>query len=185
MKTRKIAFSSFRTHIASILCVFLIFAADTVSARHPRKPTHAVLDPLKIPKFVNELPILDVLKPDAGQGTTKYTVIAKQFYQQILPHGFPPTKVFGFGGAVLDDDHHDNHPPHAHHDKLKFSSPGPTIEAIRNVPILVQYKNELKGKHMFAVDPTIMFANPNSMEEPMPPFKNSHLVTKMPKALSL
>jgi spore coat protein A len=47
------------------------------------------------------------------------------------------------------------------------NSPGLTFEAIRGVPIQVTWHNNIITPHMFAVDPTIHWANPNNM--PMMP----------------
>src|SRR5207245_6844662 len=39
-----------------------------------------------------------------------------------------------------------------------------------NQPVCVHYRNELRGVHMFPVDPTIMPANVNMAPTPTPPF---------------
>jgi FtsP/CotA-like multicopper oxidase with cupredoxin domain len=43
------------------------------------------------------------------------------------------------------------------------NSPGPTFEVTRGVPITVSWKNEITTPHMFAVDPTLHWANPNGL----------------------
>ena len=50
------------------------------------------------------------------------------------------------------------------------SSPGPTFEAIRNIPVMVKWINKLKCSNRFAVDPMLHWANPNDikMDPPMP-----------------
>lgn len=91
-----------------------------------------------------------------------YMVDISEFKQQILPEGFPKTKVWGYGGLVKD--------PKTGRIRYHRSTPGPTFEAIRGIPVKVKWINRLKGKHLFAVDPTLHWANPNHMpmHPPMP-----------------
>jgi len=96
----------------------------------------------------------------------EYTVDVSEFEQQILPHGFPKTTVWGYGGLVKDPDTGET---------VYFRyTPAPTFEAIRGIPIHVQWINNLTGPHLFAVDPTLHWANPNMMPMnpplPWPPF---------------
>ncbi|HHU72832.1 MAG TPA: multicopper oxidase domain-containing protein, partial [Clostridiales bacterium] len=95
-----------------------------------------------------------------------YTIDISEFYQQILPPGLPRTKVWGYGGFIKDEK--------TGRAKYSRSSPGATFEAVRGVPVKVKWINRLKGKHLFAVDPTIHWANPNNMPQnppkPWPPF---------------
>ena len=104
-----------------------------------------------------------------------YVVSVREFMQQILPvidangnpTGFGATKVWGFEGqakdAVTGEDL-----------GLIHSSPGGTFEANRGVPVQVKWVNNLVDSsgnplmHMFAIDPTIQWANPNGMESPNP-----------------
>ena len=128
------------------------------------------LDPKTIPKFVNELVIPPVYEPtvvkDQSTGKVKshnYRVTISQFTQQILPEGFPETTVWGYGSKVRDSETGDIIPDFR-------STPGPTFEAKRHIPINVQWVNNLTESHPLAVDPTINWANPNNMAMPMPPF---------------
>lgn len=131
------------------------------------------LDPLIIPKYVNQLEKPPVFKP---YRTWTYEIIhgrkvrrKRHYYcvdigvtkQQMLPKGFPKTIVYGYGGLVVD--------PKTGKTTYKMCSPGPTFEARRGTPIIVKWRNKIKGKHMFAVDPTLHWANPNQM--PMEPPK--------------
>jgi hypothetical protein len=58
------------------------------------------LDPLTIPKFVNQLtgppPVYDQVAPN------EYAVDMVEIMQQVLPPGFPQTKVWGYGGLAKD-----------------------------------------------------------------------------------
>jgi FtsP/CotA-like multicopper oxidase with cupredoxin domain len=152
-------------------------------------PDQATLDPNLIPKFVNQLVIPPVYVPqytiqtgnnqqgdhqtgnnqqgDHQTGNTQiYKVDMNAFSEQILPlfdvNGNPlgQTKVWGYGGLVKDA---------VTGKSLGYvqNSPGPTFEAIRGVPIQVTWHNNITTPQMFAVDPTIHWANPNNM--PMMP----------------
>lgn len=141
---------------------------------HTKQPTK--LDPKDIPKYVNQLPKPPVYKPCIsrkwslfGPGKIKhsYTIDISEFEQQVLPPGLPQTKVWGYGGLIKDEKT----------GKVKYSrsTPGATFEAIRGVPVKVKWINKLKGKHLFAVDPTLHWANPNNkpmhdLSKPWPPF---------------
>lgn len=134
------------------------------------------LDPDDIPKYVNQLPKPPVYKPCIkrkwclfGHSRIKhsYTIDISEFDQQILPPGMPQTKVWGYGGLVKDEK--------TGKTKYSRSAPGATFETIRGIPVQVKWINKLKGKHLFAVDPTIHWANPNNMPmhhipKPWPPF---------------
>ena len=128
-----------------------------------------ILDPLKIPKWVNQLdgpppawtatPVYD----DAGALVAyNYTVEMTSFSQQILPSPFPQTPVWGYAGYAYDS---------VTGESLGFvrSSPGASFEAERGVPVNVKWVNSITEEHMFAVDPTLHWANPNDMMMPEGP----------------
>jgi FtsP/CotA-like multicopper oxidase with cupredoxin domain len=139
-----------------------------------KQPTK--LDPKDIPKYENQLVKPPVYKPGITQKCCRfrnhkiehsYAIDVSEFYQQILPPGLPPTKVWGYGGLVTEKK--------TGKTKYSKSTPGATFEAIRGIPVKVKWINRLKGKHPFAVDPTIHWANPNNMPmhnlpKPWPPF---------------
>lgn len=151
---------------------------------HAEKPKK--LNPRDIPKYMNQLPKPPVYKPcvsrmcsRSGQARLKhsYTVDVSEFYQQILPPGLPKTKVWGYGGLIKDEK--------TGWTKYSRSTPGATFEAIRGIPIEVKWVNRLKGRHPFAVDPTIHWANPNNMPthnlpRPWPPFPPGFLKAQFP-----
>lgn len=132
------------------------------------------LDPVLIPKFTDQLTKPSVYYPvmprrrrslankDNCGRKDYYKVDISEFKQQLLPKGFPKTTVWGYGGLVRD----------SQTGQIKYarSTPGATFEATRGVPIVVKWVNLLKGKQMFAVDPTLHWANPNdmSMKPPKP-----------------
>lgn len=131
------------------------------------------LDPLTIPKYVNKLEKPPVFEPyevkhrtdkrwtDRYQIQHHYTIYIDQTYQQMLPPGYPMTKVFGYGGIISD--------PKTGKLRYHISSPGSTFEAKRDIPVVVNWKNCIKEPHFLAVDPTLHWANPNNM--PMEPPK--------------
>ncbi len=131
------------------------------------------LDPLIIPKYVNQLEKPPVFKPyktwthemingkKVKRKKHHYCVEIGVTKQQMLPKGFPKTKVYGYGGQIID--------PKTGKTTYAICSPGPTFEARRGTPVTVKWINRIKGKHMFAVDPTLHWANPNHM--PMEPPK--------------
>jgi len=141
------------------------------------------LDPVSIPKYVNQLVKPPVYKPivlnakvkckkkvHGGKGTWRkkrekrhlYFVDISKFKQQILPEGLPKTTVWGYGGLIKD--------PKTNRIKYSRSAPGATFEAVRDVPVMVKWINRLTGSNPFAVDPTLHWANPNnmSMDPPKP-----------------
>jgi len=120
------------------------------------------LDPLGVPKYQTPLLIPPVM-PRArtipnpmGKPVDYYEISMRQFSQQILPAGLPPTTVWGYGalksqnkkGLVI------------HH------APSLTIEAEHNRPVRVKWINELVDDtgnylpHLLPVDPTLHWANP-------------------------
>ncbi|TGE33608.1 multicopper oxidase [Desulfosporosinus sp. Sb-LF] len=128
------------------------------------------LDPNNIPKFLDELVIPPVYEPTIVKKpftnivkSHDYRISVSQFSQQILPSGFPETIVWGYGGKAKDPETGEIMPDFR-------NTPGATFEALRGVPINVQWENNLGGPHLLPVDPTLHWANPNKMGMPMPPF---------------
>jgi len=131
------------------------------------------LDPTTIPKFVNQLtkppvhvPVGTKREPSTGKNLPLYEVSQRTIHQQVLPPGFPTTKLYAYGGLVNFSEK--DQPANI---QTAFTFPGPTFEAVRNQRIFVHYRNELDGDLMFPVDPTIMAANVNDSPIPDPPFK--------------
>lgn len=123
------------------ISLLMIFSGTLAFAQMP-----ALLDPLTQPKFINPLPIPGVLSP-VSPGGTYYEVSMSQFEQQLGIYdaqGNPlTTTVWGYNGSY----------------------PGPTIEAWRNVPVSVKWKNELTDNgsmlpHLLEIDTSIHWAMP-------------------------
>lgn len=121
------------------------------------------LDPKIISKYVNQLVVPPVYIPqiikDPITGkiiSHNYTISVSQFRQQLLPLKFPMTTVWGYGGNAVKYLYGDM--------RSKFrNAPGATFEAIRGIPINIQWINNLTGPHLLPVDPTLHWADPNSL----------------------
>ncbi len=111
--------------------------------------TPGLLDPAMVPKFVNPLPIPGVMEP-IEPGGSHYEVSMSQFDQDlglglVGENGETmTTTVWGYNGSF----------------------PGPTIEARRDDPITVLWKNDLVDEndnplpHLLPVDTSIHWAHP-------------------------
>jgi len=130
----------------------------------------ALLNPLTIPKWVNQLdgppPVYAPTVVTDGAGNVirhEYKVNMTSFTQQVLPLGMPMTPVWGYGGEAKDA---------VTGALLGYvrNSPAPSFEAIRGIPNQVTWINNITTPHMFPVDPTLHWADPNNFGMPMPPF---------------
>jgi FtsP/CotA-like multicopper oxidase with cupredoxin domain len=120
------------------------------------------LNPATIPKFQTALlippvmPKAAMLRQPGGKLVDYYEISMKQFSQQILPAGLPPTTVWGYGGKVAQ----------SNRGLLIHNAPSLTIEATVNRPVRVKWINELVDEsgnylpHLLPVDPTLHWANP-------------------------
>ncbi|MFC7382253.1 multicopper oxidase family protein [Sphaerisporangium rhizosphaerae] len=112
-----------------------------------------MMDPAAIAKYVTPLAVPPVMPSlsAAGDPVDRYLIGVRRFRQQILPPRSPATTVWGYGSV--------RHP-------RTFSSPGFTLEATVDRPVLVTWANELvdgDGRHLphlLPVDPTLHWANP-------------------------
>ncbi len=120
------------------------------------------LDPNDVTKFVTPMlippvmPRAAVIRAQGGKPIDYYEISMKQFDQQILPSGMPPTTVWGYGGKAA----------RSNRGLLIHNAPSLTIEAMANRPVRVKWINELvdaEGNflpHLLPVDPTLHWANP-------------------------
>jgi FtsP/CotA-like multicopper oxidase with cupredoxin domain len=128
------------------------------------------LDPNTIPKFVNQLEkpfvyVPTLIKDCYGKVIRQeYTVSWAQTFQQILPPGFPQTRVTAFGGLERDPNNPNATPV------FRRSVPGATFELTRGLPVINHWRNEVNQPQFLAVDPTLDWANPNNFPPPCPPF---------------
>ena len=162
---------------ALILTAIFLSSVPLVSAQDlSAKPSF--LDPLKIPKYTNQLdgssPVFTPTNITDSQGNVirqDYTISASEFYQQMLPTvdsngkptGYGLSKVWGFSGQAQD---------YVTGKSLGViqSTPGATFETTRGIPAQVKWVNNLVDSqgnplpYMYPVDPTIHWANPNNID---------------------
>jgi FtsP/CotA-like multicopper oxidase with cupredoxin domain len=157
--------------IAFVVFTILLIVISNAWPMFTAAASPALLNPLTIPKYVNQLtgpPPIYVPRVIKGKGGEvirhEYTVTMQSFKQQILPSGYPTTPVWGYGGVTKDA---------VTGARLGFvkNSPGPTFEAVRGIPSYVNWQNRIGSSHMFPVDPTLHWANPNGMDVPESPFE--------------
>lgn len=149
--------------------VGLIGTSSNVSAALVIPP--GTIDPTTIPKWENQLtgppPVFVPTVVTHGKGNVMrydYTVDMTEFQQQILPQSMGmTTTVWGYGGEARDA---------LTGQPLGYirNSPGPTFEATRGIPSQVTWQNEITGGHLFAVDPTLHWADPNNLGMLNPPY---------------
>jgi hypothetical protein len=120
------------------------------------------LDGRSIPKFVTPL-LVPPAMPRSGrlvvrglQNIDYYEIAVRQFTQQILPAGFPATRVWGYGP----------NPDSVQGGPVVFNAPSLTIEAKYNRPVRIKWMNQLVNadgtflRHLLPVDPSLHWANP-------------------------
>jgi hypothetical protein len=145
-------------NVVNVLALILLLAfllsspLSLAQVRDPNPVPGGTLDVVKVPKYVEPLPIPEVMPKAASTNSLDYYLIAaKQFKQQILPSGYPKTTLFGYGSLT---------------DSSTFNYPALTIEATTNRPVRVTWVNGLidsTGKyvpHLFPIDQTLHWANP-------------------------
>jgi spore coat protein A len=145
-----------------VIYVFLAIASLFASWSAQAQPLPGgTLDPLTIPKYVTPLVIPPVMDNDGVANS--YDIAVREFFQQILPTGFPATKVWSYGPAA------DAVPAIAAPDPAsQFNYPAYTIETTSNVPVDVRWINDLVDAagaplpHLLGpvVDQTLHWANP-------------------------
>ncbi len=129
-----------------------------------------MIDSKTIPKYVTELEIPPVFKPkliyneEYKKCTKFYEVDMVETKVQMLPLGYPKTDVYAYAGLVYSKNNFKG--------EYKATVPGPTFITYANDPIEVKWNNKIETPHIFPVDPTLHWANPNNMPTPKPPFKS-------------
>jgi len=146
-----------KTSLAILMAALaLVFAGAAFAAPLPG----GTLDPLLIPKYVDQLVIPPSMpqSPAAVPGIDYYEIAVRQFQQNILPASMGlPTTVWSYASKT-------NPAPVAQGGTLHY--PAFTIEAAYNKPVRVKWMNELVDangdylSHILPVDPTLHWANP-------------------------
>jgi spore coat protein A len=116
---------------------WLQYAAGAFTSAASTALAAAALDPDRLAKFVDPLPIPEIirgsgLKPAPGDPAHKipfYRLAMRQIERQIH-RDLPPTRLWGF----------------------ESSSPGPTFETRSGEGLLVEWVNELPSKHFLPID---------------------------------
>lgn len=112
-------------------------------------------------QFKNQLPILPVWQPTVTKNSmgqviqNDYTISDSEATVQMLPPGFPQTTVFVQNGTIMGG-------------AAFAGSPGATFENTRNIPTVLHWRTNIQQPYFLPVDPTIAWANPQAMEEPLP-----------------
>ncbi len=103
-------------------------------------PKVPLINPVTLARFVDALPVPPVARPLEQRAHPSYPGKLLPFYRMEmrafrarLHRDLPPTPLWGYGG----------------------SSPGPTLEAMRNEPLLVEWVNALPQQHFLPIDHTI------------------------------
>ena len=141
------------TAIAVIVLLSLTVATPVLSVPPPPPPW---LDPNLIPKFVAPLLIPPVYEPFFNGTHDIYEISMETGLQQVLPTGYPTTPIWGYNGTIVGG-------------SPWISQPGATFEASRGRPIIVKWINNIATPHLFPVDPSLHWANPNNVVSPPPP----------------
>ena len=109
--------------------------------------------PMLIPPV---MPLAGTVTDRTGRSVDYYEISVKQFSQQILPKGFPPTTVWGYGPAASS----------AKRGPLIHNAPSLTIEAKWGTTVRVKWINDLVDSngnylpHLLPLDPSLHWANP-------------------------
>ncbi len=123
------------------ICYQLWFSRMALGA--DERKSHAVAQPAyrtpdSLERYIDPLPIPKRLMPHSTRkDMVQYRVRMLEFRQQMHSQ-LPPTRLWGYEGQY----------------------PGPTIEALRGRPIVVQWENHLPAQHIFEIDPHIHGAMP-------------------------
>jgi spore coat protein A len=118
----------------------LMFAHGANTGAHlgPKGTLPQYRKPDSLDRYVDPLPVPKRLAPQrTGEDEVQYRVRMLEFTRQMHSQ-LPPTRLWGFEGQY----------------------PGPTIEALRGMPITVRWENNLPLRHIFDIDPHIHGAMP-------------------------
>lgn len=120
------------------------------------------LSPEAVPKFQTPLLVPPVMPKagtvvlQGGKNADYYEISMRQFSQQILPVGLPPTTVWGYGAVASANKR----------GLLLHNAPSLTIESRWDRPVRIKWINDLVDEHgdhlphLLPVDPTLHWANP-------------------------
>ncbi|MBO0798922.1 MAG: multicopper oxidase domain-containing protein, partial [Blastocatellia bacterium] len=101
-------------------------------------PIHEPTPASALKKFVDELPIPQVMRPTGMLNGVPFYDIEMLQFQQRLHRDLPPTTLWAYNGLF----------------------PNPRFEVRRGHPIAVRWRNSLPDIHLLPIDPTIHGAEP-------------------------
>ena len=108
-----------------------------VSLQLPQSPHVPMLHPQRLQRFVDPLPLPAIARRSQMRPDPQHPHRMIAFYQLPMCEAYasvhrdlPPTRFWGYDGTM----------------------PGPTIEARRGEPLLIEWANELPGQHLLPID---------------------------------
>lgn len=121
--------------------------ANALMLKQGATPVKPLLDPNRLPKFVDRLPIPPRAKA-VGMGTNphdvKQRIASYRLHMRAMTtqvhRNLPATRMWGFASRV----------------------PGPTIEARRGEPVVIEWVNGLPTEHFLPVDYSIQGSGPDA-----------------------
>ena len=131
------------------------------------------LDPTTVPKFAQELNIPEIWTPTP---VTRNGVVVQENYTlsvvqsttaQMLPPGFPTTTVLAYSGSA--------HAKGSNTSSTLTVSPGAVFENTVGIPSQITWVDNIQQPAFLQVDPGLHWANPLSVEVPVPPFTDADL----------
>jgi FtsP/CotA-like multicopper oxidase with cupredoxin domain len=127
----------------------------------------APLDPTTVPKFAQQLKIPEVWTgtPVTQGGVVvqeNYTLSVVQAQEQVLPAPLPQSVVLGYQGSA--------HVKGSTTSSTITVTPGATFENTVGIPSQINWVDNIQQPAFLEVDPTLHWANPQSIEVPTPPF---------------
>jgi FtsP/CotA-like multicopper oxidase with cupredoxin domain len=141
-------------------------SASITEAIGPISSSEVPLDPTTVPKFAHDLLVPATWAPtpivSGGQVIrNEYTLAVTQTTAQMLPPGFPASTVIAYRGAIETADG----------TTTVTVSPGAVFENVVGIPTRLHWQDDIEQPAFLQVDPTLHWANPNNIEEPVPPFQ--------------
>ena len=134
--TGRRAFLKLCMQSASALALANGIAGDGRDSRASAQPAYRT--PGSLDRYIDPLPVPKRLVPQStSEDGILYRVRMLEFTQQMHSQ-LPPTRLWAYEGQY----------------------PGPTIEALSGMPIVVEWENHLPMRHIFAIDPRIPGALP-------------------------
>ena len=132
-------------HPMKSICVAITLALASSALAAPIPG--GTLSPVNVPKYVDNLVVPPLMNPN---GETALDIAVRPLTQQVLPPGYKPTPVWGYGDTKAGN----------------FNWPAFTIQAKQFTPTTVTWRNQLVDvsggyvPHLFTIDQTLHWANP-------------------------